>query len=76
MTSADWIEAAADHVLLVGSYSSALDRAPLVSDPPVTSTCPLLSSVAVPTLAVTMEPAEDQLLLTGSYSSALDRSLY
>ena len=73
------IEAADDQVLLTGLYNSALERAPLAAPllvPPVTSTLPLFSNVAVPnSRPEAMKRAEDQVLLAGLYNSALDGKL-
>ncbi len=68
------MEPVALQVPVAGSYSSAVAREPVAENPPVTSTLPLGSSVAVwPERAVAMEPAALQVPVAGSYTSAVAR---
>src|SRR5580704_7946805 len=67
------MEPAADQTFVTGLYNSALLTGvfPVVT-PPVTSTLPLVSNVAVwYSRAVAMFPALDQAFVTGLYKSVL-----
>src|SRR5260370_13628785 len=71
------VEAGAANVLVTGSYSSVLLRAPAIATPPAISTLPLGSSVAVAfsraAFITGVEAGAANVLVTGSYSSVLLR---
>src|SRR5438552_2632252 len=65
------MDAAGDHVFVIGSYSSAEARAVEPSNPPATRTSPFPRRVAVwKYRAWAIDAAGDHVLVAGSYSSA------